>query len=35
MKKQNNNSEEQIYVGLDIGTTKLAMVAGKQNADGS
>lgn len=34
MKKQNNNSEEQIYVGLDIGTTKLAMVAGKQNADG-
>jgi len=34
MKKQINNSEERIYVGLDIGTTKLAMVAGKQNEDG-
>lgn len=34
MKKQTNNLEERIYVGLDIGTTKLAMVAGRLNEDG-
>lgn len=34
MKKQVDTLEERIHVGLDIGTTKIAMVAGRLNGDG-